>query len=79
MPNRPTHQTVGALAGGAMAAARAHGVEDSQFLAETIGGIVGGWVGGVLPDILEPATSPHHRKVMHSVVAAGGFHNAKLH
>jgi len=32
-----------------------------------------GMGGGVMPDILEPAVSPNHRSVAHSLVAAGGL------
>lgn len=38
------------------------------FLATFVGGAV-----GLLPDILEPATSPNHRKFCHSVVTGGAI------
>lgn len=35
-----------------------------------IGG-VGGFCCGTLPDLIEPATSPHHRQFFHSIVFGG--------
>lgn len=69
---------IGALAGGTVAATRAREEPTPEFTAEAIGGLFGGWAGGVLPDVLEPATSPHHRQLAHSLVAAGGLTMAKL-
>jgi membrane-bound metal-dependent hydrolase YbcI (DUF457 family) len=78
MPNRSTHALVGALAGGTVAASRVTGEATVEFAAETVGGLIGGWAGGVLPDLLEPATSPHHRQTAHSMVAAGALTMAKV-
>ena len=38
-----------------------------QLLGNTAGGATLGAVGGVLPDMLEPSTSPRHRKLFHSL------------
>jgi hypothetical protein len=35
------------------------------------GATFGGALGGRLPDIFEPATSPHHRQFCHAVIPAG--------
>src|ERR1700757_3576639 len=40
------------------------------FLSTAVGGAIG-TIGGVLPDLLEPAYHSHHRKLFHSVTAAG--------
>lgn len=32
-------------------------------------GVIGGAIGGQLPDLIEPATSPHHRRSFHSATA----------
>jgi membrane-bound metal-dependent hydrolase YbcI (DUF457 family) len=32
-----------------------------------------GAIGGVLPDILEPASHPHHRKLFHSITTASAI------
>jgi hypothetical protein len=37
-----------------------------------VSGIIGyglGTLGGILPDVFEPATHPHHRKSLHSITA----------
>ncbi len=41
-----------------------------ELIAKSLAGSSIGAFCGVLPDILEPATSPHHRKFFHSVTAA---------
>ncbi|HLJ87775.1 MAG TPA: metal-dependent hydrolase [Candidatus Angelobacter sp.] len=72
MPNCKTHQWVGALAGGLDACYQAQGKPHSDAVLETIGGAIGGYVAGMLPDVLEPAVSPWHRDVGHSVTVGGG-------
>jgi len=42
----------------------------NQLLQSGSLGLLVGAVGGILPDILEPALNPHHRKSFHSVAAA---------
>jgi membrane-bound metal-dependent hydrolase YbcI (DUF457 family) len=73
MPNRKTHAAVGMALGGTLAAARVAHVGWAKSLPEIVGGVAGGFVGGILPDLLEPATSPRHRKVAHSLIAAAGL------
>lgn len=38
-----------------------------EFLGTSLLGAGAGALGGILPDVLEPARNPHHRKTMHSV------------
>lgn len=69
MASRVTHAQVGALVGGGVyIAARVYRRENP-----TIHGLllaVGiGAAAGCLPDILEPAQDPNHRKAFHSVAA----------
>lgn len=72
MPNRQEHLDIG------LAVAIAVGVillaDETRIppIAELIGTGVGVLGGAVLPDILEPADSPNHRKSGHSTVALGG-------
>ncbi len=70
MPNSETHKIIGALAG----------LASLHFLpplspgggsATLVGRVAGGVVGGLLPDRLEPATSPRHRSTCHSAAAGG--------
>jgi membrane-bound metal-dependent hydrolase YbcI (DUF457 family) len=42
-------------------------------LVEIAGTALGGAIGARLPDVLEPALSPHHRALAHSWLAAGGL------
>ena len=72
MPNRSTHLPVGGFSGMSIAAFLARNEPVECVLLEGIGGALGGSVGGLLPDGLEPATSPRHRKFCHSYAAAGG-------
>ena len=73
MPNRSTHVTVGVVAG--MGAGLVTGrslPSDHQAIHVVFAGI-GGGLGGAAPDILEPATSPNHRDLFHSLLAGGGL------
>jgi len=73
MPDRSTHANVGALTGAAVAVFRAHSAPTPTLIAEGIGGLLGGWIGGIAPDILEPATTPNHRKLAHSAAMGGAL------
>lgn len=70
MANGKLHRNVGALAGAGSALVRSRDQGGLAALAETAGGALGGWVGGALPDVIEPATSPRHRSIGHSWAAA---------
>jgi membrane-bound metal-dependent hydrolase YbcI (DUF457 family) len=71
MPGRKVHGLVGLAAGGAMAAYRAPEAPRPEQVVETLGGIVGGYLGGLVPDGLEPALHPNHRGIAHSLAALG--------
>lgn len=66
MPNRRTHRTAGVLGGGALALITSHGQHPLNRIIETVGGSVAGGVFGELPDIIEPAIHPRHRRFAHS-------------
>jgi hypothetical protein len=78
MPNYATHLNAGTVAGGAAALVLANTQPAPSLIAEVAGGLVGGALGGIMPDIIEPATSPNHRKLAHSAVAAGSLTLAKI-
>lgn len=78
MPNRATHEVVGAASGAAFTLLRAGTSPTPQAASEVLGGTFGGWLGGLLPDVLEPATSPNHRELAHSLVAGGTLTFARL-
>jgi len=73
MPDGKTHKMIGAGAGAVYAGYRAKGQSDRDWWVEVFGGAVGGYVGGQLPDALEPATSPWHRDTAHSCAAGGSI------
>jgi hypothetical protein len=73
MPNKQTHVTIGTLAGGGLAAYRAREQEPLNMLLEAIGGGIGGYIGGRLPDVIEPASWPSHRQLAHSAVTGIGI------
>jgi hypothetical protein len=66
MPDSRTHQIVGSLVGGGNALISAWDSDPAGTLIELVGGMYGGSVGGLLPDWIEPALSPKHRRLAHS-------------
>lgn len=69
MSRRSTHTTLGIPAGSALAAYRARHQDFLHALLEAAGGGLGGWLGALLPDWLEPAVHSFHRNIAHSVAA----------
>jgi membrane-bound metal-dependent hydrolase YbcI (DUF457 family) len=72
MPDRRTHSQVGAIVGAGAALYHARAESGAGAWMEVLGGAIGGMCGGRLPDVLEPATSPQHRDVAHSLLALIG-------
>lgn len=66
MPNGKVHKVVGTGVGACYAAIHAGGQSARNRAIETLGGGLGGYVGGPFPDVLEPALSPRHRGIAHS-------------
>jgi len=66
MPGRKTHEKVGTISGAMYAAHRAKEQKSEHAIVETLGGALGGYVGGITPDVLEPGTSSWHRGACHS-------------
>ncbi len=73
MPDSQTHKYIGVGAGAAFAYYRARHLSTRNRLAEVAGGAVGGYIGGLLPDVFEPAISSWHRDVAHSCAAGGAI------
>ena len=78
MPNYKEHANMGVIVGGIAGMAinfisqtrQTNNNENQKFnlselLLSGVGGAIIGKIGGVLPDILEPANNPHHRKFFH--------------
>jgi hypothetical protein len=73
MSDRSTHKLAGVGSGAAFAAYRAKDQSFESLLVEVAGGAIGGYLGGILPDILEPAISSWHRSVAHSYISGGAI------
>jgi hypothetical protein len=68
MPNRKTHQTIGAVSGGVTSLLLSHGEEPLNRFIETLGGAFMGYHSGHWADRLDPPTSPRHRAAAHGVI-----------
>ena len=71
MPRRRTHTVVGTALGGAAGLLTASGLPEEQRAIHVAFAAFGGFIGGQLPDVIEPALSPNHRGAFHSVGALG--------
>lgn len=71
MANGKTHKWIGMAAGGGVALLRAQREPLPDQLFEAVGGVIGGYFGGKMPDILEPAIHGWHRDICHSWTVGG--------
>ena len=71
MPGMNTHRRVGGALGLAYAAYHARDLGPQPFAFESLGGLVGGVIGGSVPDVVEPAISSWHRSTAHSWALGG--------
>lgn len=69
MPGRTVHSQIGIVTGAAAAALVAPTHDPLRLAIEIASGGLGGYLGGLAPDAIEPAVSSHHRNLAHSVVA----------
>lgn len=69
MADRKTHRRAGRVSGAVYAAHRARGQSVPNFIVETAAGALGGDVGALVSDWLEPGISPWHRGTAHSCAA----------
>ena len=74
MAKRRTHVGTGLAAGAVAAAYKARTQDQQHLLLEVAGGGIGGMLGAIAPDFLEPALHSWHRSVAHS--GAAGFGGA---
>src|SRR5262245_29269949 len=73
MADRKTHTAVAVVSGVVAAAVVEKEPQDGFRRAlQLVGGGVGGYIGGRLPDVLEPATSSWHRDFCHSWLVGAG-------
>lgn len=73
MPNRYVHVMTSGTAGALYALSRSAGEPEPARLCEVFGGIVGGFVGGRTPDVLDPPRSARHRGRAHSLAAGASM------
>jgi membrane-bound metal-dependent hydrolase YbcI (DUF457 family) len=78
MPRRRQHVVTGFVAGAAVGGVVALTLPPEHRSIEILFAGIGGAIGGAAPDILEPATSPNHRDVCHSLVGGGAFTVASI-
>jgi len=71
MASAKEHLLVGLIAGAAAEVFRSLALREPLSWSDVFWCGVGGVVGGLGPDVLEPATNPNHRNVAHSLVAGG--------
>lgn len=76
MPRRPTHLAIGSMSGVATGVVTSSLLPREHQLVHVVFAGIGGALGGLAPDVLEPAVSPNHRSLFHSVGAAGGLWTA---
>lgn len=69
MPNAATHRSGAALILGIASALEEYG-RTNQISGRTIAVCGGGALCGTLPDLVEPAINPNHRRFFHSVAFA---------
>lgn len=67
--NRNQHVIMGALAGASVYFAHRKFMNLQPNLGGTIISAIGGAIGGILPDVLEPPVNPNHRGPCHSIAA----------
>ena len=70
MPNRPIHLAAAIPAGTIMAAHKARSFNGLQYLSEVAGGALGGTIGGLGPNWVDPPTSPGDRGIGHSAAVS---------
>ncbi|MGH7593271.1 MAG: hypothetical protein ACRELE_05405 [Gemmatimonadales bacterium] len=71
MPNRPFHVVTSTTAGAVYSWQRSGGQPDGARALETLGGSIGGYLGGRAPDCLDPpCLGPRHRGHAHSITVA---------
>lgn len=67
MPNRKTHTAAGIAAGASVCLAKQISLKEFSHL-ELLCSVFGGFLGGILPDLIDPPTSPNHRALGHSPI-----------
>ena len=69
MPSRDVHVPVGLGTAFVASLYLSKDQKPEHQIYEAIGALFGGYWGGRLPDVFEPANNPHHRALAHSLAA----------
>jgi hypothetical protein len=72
MPRRTTHINVGALSGLTAGMVTSDALAKEYQALHILCACIGGTLGGGAPDVFEPALSPNHRSLFHSLAAGSG-------
>lgn len=73
MPNRDTHLKAGIISGSILGAISSKSNE--SFWPDVLLSAIGGAIGGLMPDFIEPAYGPYHRQILHSkIILIGNFY-----
>ena len=67
MPNRPVHALSSTPAGAAYSFYKSNNQSGLAKLLESAGGALGGYIGGILPDGIDPPLHPGHRSLAHGL------------
>ena len=78
MPRKSTHLTAGSASGAVVGLLTCRSLPQEHQLVHVAFATIGGALGGLAPDVLEPAISPNHRSLFHSLAAGGGIGAAAL-
>lgn len=76
MSNRKTHVIIGGISGGGGYLILNDLKQEEINLRDMVVTSLGGMIGGMLPDYLDPPTNPNHRALAHSILVGGGFNVA---
>lgn len=68
MSSGRVHKTVGVISGVGAVYLHNHSSQSQHYLTDYVGGIIGGYIGAKLADIIDPPTSPNHRSIGHGVI-----------
>jgi membrane-bound metal-dependent hydrolase YbcI (DUF457 family) len=78
MPRKSAHFAIGSASGIATGVLTCGSLPQEHRMIFVAFAGVGGALGGLAPDVLEPAVSPNHRSLFHSLSAAGSIGAAWL-
>lgn len=73
MPDRKVHSIIGSTSGAAFYLIESYDKKEDFHLGNCMAGTLGGLLGGVMTDYLDPPNNPNHRKFAHSIIFGSGL------